>query len=658
MTYSNRCMFRFGVMMLLFATGTLADVKLPAIFGDHMVLQAGQPIAIWGMAAAGESVTVALGSDKATATAGTDGGWKVSLPARQSGTDLVLKITGKNVVEIKDVVVGEVWVCSGQSNMAMLLKGCQDGVRDSQGANFPMIRTFDVSREVNALPQSDFKGDWTVCSPETAADFSAVAFYFGRDLHSELKVPVGLINSSWAGTRIEPWTAFDSLKLIPGFEAEIAKLEPLRRGDDVLWKEYRDAMARKEQALAEVAAIETNEVLHRQMAAPDLDVSAWPEMNIPEQWEKAGLPDFDGLVWFRKEVELPAGWAGKDLVLKLGPVDEMDSAWFNEARVGGEGDFSKMIVKFWEIPRVYRIPGAAVKAGRNTLMVRVIDTGWAGGIWGAAPADMYLAPADNDADRVSVAGSWRYQVGPKLMGNAKAPVNHATPTALYNAMIHPMINYAIRGAIWYQGESNVTEKDLYTHKKRALIDSWRKAWNVGEFPFLFVQLAPFDYAHTNQFVLPELWNAQREALAIPNTGMAIITDLGNLRDIHPRRKREVGARLALWALAKTYGRDQLVYSGPLVKSAVRDGSKVKVTFDHVGSGLVAREGDAMSWFELAGTNGVFARAQAVIQGADVVVSAGTVVEPVQVRYGWAEEAEVELTNMEGMPASPFCVDVH
>jgi len=637
------------------AVNLMADVKLPAIFSDNMVIQAGKPIQVWGTATPDEAITVQLGDDTASSKAGPDGRWKVALPARDAGVDLKLTVSGKNKIEISNVAIGEVWVCSGQSNMAMTLSGTDQAEQDASRARYPLIRMLTVARTNNIDPQSDFSGKWEVCSPKTAPNFSAVAFFFGRDLHEELNVPVGLINSSWGGTRIEPWTEFESLKLIPGFEKQIENTDKLRKGAPELWKEYREGMANKEKAFKDVCSLETNEALGLQMADPALDTSKWLEMDIPVQWEKAGLPAFDGLVWFRKEIDVPTNWAGKDLVLHLGPVDEMDATWFNQVRIGGEGSCKDGIVKFWEIARNYKVPGSAVKAGRNTLAVRVIDTGWAGGIWGEAASKMYLECAGK-TDRVAVAGKWRYQVGPRLFGNVNPPVNHGTPTALYNAMIHPMVQYGIRGAIWYQGEANLSEGSVYTDKMRALIDSWRRVWGQGEFPFLFVQLAPYHYGNTNTLLLPEIWNAQREALAIPNTGMATITDLGNLRDIHPRRKREVGARLALWALARTYGHTGLVYSGPLARRATKDGLKVRIEFDSAGGGLVGREGASLSWFDVAGTNGTFARAAATIEKNTVVVSGGAG-DPVEVRYGWAEDAEPELTNLEGLPASPFRMKV-
>jgi sialate O-acetylesterase len=325
--------------------------------------------------------------------------------------------------------------------------------------------------------------------------------------------------------------------------------------------------------------------------------------------------------------------------------------------VGGMGLLIKNEVKYWDVPRIYKVPGSAVKAGRNTITVRVIDTGYAGGIWGAEPSNMKLVLASgNGSHSVPLAGQWKYKVALKFIPEPKTPVTPSIPTVLYNAMIHPMIPYGIRGVLWYQGESNVTEGDLYTSKMRAMIKGWRAAWGQGDVPFYYVQIAPYLYG-TNTICLPKLWDAQRRALAITNTGMVVTTDLGNLRDIHPRRKVEVGERLALWALAKTYGRTKVVYTGPLLKTAVRTGDTIRLTFDGVGGGLVGREGNSLSWMDIAGADGRFVRARARIDGDTVVIMNDLVTDPVRIRYDFAPDAEPELFNAAGLPASPFEAEV-
>jgi sialate O-acetylesterase len=649
-----------GVFGLLGPVGgtLIAAITVPSIFGDHMVLQANQPIPVWGWAAPGEKIAVRLGNTELLTTADPQGNWQVRLPARPAAVDQVLTLQGVNTLQFTDVLVGEVWLGSGQSNMQWPVSQTRFSSQDvSQAAN-SRIRLFTVERAISILPETNCKGTWQVCNPRTVAGFSAVAYFFGRKLERELKTPVGLINSSWGGTRIEPWTPFAALGKIPGFEGQITSVEALRAGMDKLMRDYELQIKEAHSKRAAALALEADETQGSEYRRADYNDRDWPVIAVQGvNWEKTVLTNFDGVVWYRHSVEIPADWAGQDLEMRLGPVDEMDVTWFNETRVGGMGLMRKEEIQYWDVPRVYKVPGSAVKAGRNTITVRVIDTGYAGGIWGAAPGDMKLVLASGKTDlSVALAGNWKYKVALKFIPVPKSPTSTATPTTLYNAMINPVVPYGIRGALWYQGEANVSEGVLYTHKMRALIEGWRTAWGQGDFPFYYVQLAPYVYG-TNTLVLPQLWDAQRQALAIKNTGMAVTTDLGNMRDIHPRRKVEVGERLALWALAQTYGQTNVVCSGPLVKAAVREEGNLRLTFEGWGGGLVGREGDSLSWFDIAGADGQFVHAMATIEGSTVRVWSDQVAVPTRVRYGFATEAEPELFNAEGLPASPFEVGV-
>ncbi|MFH1568765.1 MAG: sialate O-acetylesterase, partial [Gemmatimonadota bacterium] len=544
--------------------GAAADVRLPAIFGDHMVLQQQQPIRVWGWAEPGEQVTVHLGRHRARATADAGGRWQVELPARKAGGPTRLVVEGANRLELTDVLVGEVWIGSGQSNMQMSVQAVDDAGLEIEAADHPRIRLFTVPRVPAFSPQEDVVGTWQVCSPETVPGFSAVAYFFGRQIHRELGVPVGLVNSSWGGTIIEAWMDRGAL--------EGAGLEAERLG---AIDEARSRLPDLERQKAAIRAAMLQALGDDGPASPALDDAGWRQMETPTTWEQGGLPGYDGLVWFRKQVEVPAGWAGHDLVLHLGPVDEIDDTFFNGVRVGGLGSFEPRVTDYWDDPRVYTIPGKLVAAGANLLAVRCIDGAGAGGLWGAEAKDMVLVPADAAPDEVhpvSVAGPWRYRAGPQLVTVPELG-NPNQPTVLYNAMIHPLIPLSLRGALWYQGESNRGQGLEYELRMRALIGGWRGLWGLGDFPFLYVQLAPFRYGSDPE-LLGAIWEAQRRVLAVPNTGMAVTTDIGNLADIHPTNKQEVGRRLALWALARTYGRQDLVYSGPLVAGAAAEGSSL------------------------------------------------------------------------------------
>ena len=502
------------VVVLAGAVPLAAEVRLPRVFGSKMVLQRDLPLPVWGWADPGEKVVIRLKDNEASATADADGRWSVKLPAMPAGGPYELTVAGTNRIVLKDVLVGEVWVCSGQSNMAMLVGNSLDAEKEIAAANHPTIRHLTVPRTLAGEPAEDVAIEWVVCSPETVKDFSAAAYFFGRTLKEKLDVPIGLINTSWGGTRIEPWTASAGFAAVP--------------------------------SLAEIS----------------------------QAIEDANSDYYKALVTYVGRVE----------------------AWVKDARAS-----------------------LAEKVTPSTMP--------------AWPEHPLLAKG------------------------------RAAPTVMYNAMVHPLVPYGIRGAIWYQGEGNVLSDDgmTYCEKMKALVGGWRAAWGQGDFPFYYVQLAPWRYTKRHPgddgpVRLPQVWEAQAAALAIPNTGMAVTTDIGNLDDIHPKNKQEVGRRLALWALAKDFGQKDLVYSGPLYKSMSVEGGAIRVAFDHVGGGLASRDDKPLTWFQIAGEDRKFVDAKAVIDGRAVVVSSEEVPKPVAVRFGWREDAEPNLMNKEGLPASAFRTD--
>jgi sialate O-acetylesterase len=472
----SRVWFRLNVVMagLAVTCGVAnAEVKLPKVIASHMVLQQKLPISIWGTADPEEDVKVSIGDNTASTKAGADGEWSVKLKEMTAGGPHEVIVKGKNEIKLTDVLIGEVWVASGQSNMEWPVSASDNHQQEIAAAKYPNIRLFHVRKVPSVTPAAEVVLDreWSECSPETIGNFSAVAYFFGREIQKELNVPVGLINTSWGGTAIEPWTP------IVGFES----------------------------------------------------------------------------------------------------VDSLKST----------------------------------------------------------------------AD-----GAKSQQAKPE--GHT---ANAGAPTHLYNGMVYPIVPFGIRGALWYQGESNRGQGVGYEQRMNALINGWRSVWNQGDFPFLYVQIAPFKYVKPpmtdDKHLLPQLWEAQTKVLGMKNTGMAVTTDITNLDDIHPRNKQDVGKRLALWALAKTYGKANVVYSGPLYKSMKVEGNKVRIEFDHVGGGLKSRDGKPLSWFTIAGKDGDFVEANAVIDGKSVVVSSDKITEPAAVRFGWNELAEPNLMNTEGLPAGPF-----
>ncbi len=645
-----------ALLFPLLASPLLAqDLKLPAVFGDHMVLQRDSEVAVWGWGPAGAPVEVSgsWGGSAARGSVAADGSWRVELATGPAGGPHTLLVTaGGAKLELADVLLGEVWVCGGQSNMEWSMDATADGYSSPEAyqqtlaaADLPEIRLFDVARKHSWEPQDDCQGSWSACSPETVRRFSAVGYHFGRELHTELGVPVGLIGCNWGGTLCEAWTSAEGLARRTDFGEALALVDELRHFPErAAWKKEQ----RLDQWREQFSAAETGS--KGGWMASGYDDSGWPEMDLPATWD-GSLGGFDGIVWFRRQVELPEAWAGRDLVLTLGPIDDMDTTWFNGQRVGEHMDTGQ-----WQTPRRYTVPGSFVKSGANTIAVRVYDTGGAGGINGQ-PEQLAIAPADGGQGPAMVlAGPWKWQKGSPTGGlPAKPTVNEFhpnSPTALSNGMLAAVVPYGIRGAIWYQGESNRMRAQQYRTLFPDMIRDWRRRWGRGDFPFLFVQLAPFAYGgDTGQAA--DLRDAQRRTLnTVPNTGMAVTLDIGDPRDIHPRNKHDVGHRLALWALAKTYGRADLVHTGPLYYGMRVEAGQLRLFFDHA-DGLATADGAAPTGFTVAGSDGRFHPAVAAIEGSQVVLRAAEVPHPQAARYAGGAADEPNVVNGAGLPMASF-----
>ena len=656
MSSVRRWTFLAVVAALAAPAVTHADVRLPALVGSHMILQRDAPSRVWGWAAPGEAVRVSVGPAKGEAVAGTDGRWSVDLPPQPAGGPFSLTVAGRNTLTLEDVWFGEVWVASGQSNMEWPLAQSIGGP-EAAAAGCDGLRLFTVAKATSLPEKDDVSGRWAPCDASTAPGFSAVAFFFGRELHRALGVEVGLVHSSWGGTPAEAWTSRSALEKEPS-------LRPLVADFDLA---LNDAEARKTFA-ARLEAWEaanyhrdvSNEGLARGWAKPETPSAGWGRMDLPQQWERAGLP-IDGAVWFRRAVEIPAAWAGKDLRLSLGALDDFDTTYFAGEEIGRTG---KETPGYWAVPRLYTVPGRLVKAGRAVVAARVFDHYGGGGFSGVTP-DLWIAPADSSGAKVPLAGPWEYQVErslppstPDFATQPRYPSadNSNSPTVLYGAMIAPLTPLAIRGALWYQGESNAGAAFQYRTLFPAMIRDWRRAWGRGDFPFLFVQLANYmaRAAEPGESAWAELREAQAMTLALPKTGMAVAIDIGETSDIHPKNKHDVGARLARWALADTYGQPA-VRSGPLYRSFSVEGAAVRVRFDH-GEGLATADGRPPKGFAIAGADRKWRWAEARIDGQTVVVSSPEVPRPVAARYAWADDPEATLRNGAGLPASPFRTD--
>jgi sialate O-acetylesterase len=634
--------------LIVFASFILkAEVRLPHLIGSNMVLQRNQEIRIWGWAERGEKVTVHFNGTVESKRAGWDGKWLITLPAMEAGGPYTMKVRGRNIIELENILIGDVWVCSGQSNMEFRVEAFPWAAEESALADFPEIRLFTVPKNAQPSPAEEIAGgQWEQCNPETVMQFSAVAYFFGKYIHEELGVPVGLVNTNWGGTNIETWTSGESIGQVPEFTERVSRLATYDMGEEIdrrkaEMKEIIDRYAADEPGIQEGHAV---------WADPELDLNGWGTMDLPGLWEGAGLPGLDGIVWYRLEIELPAEVARRGISLSLGPIDDSDWTWVNGHKVGET-------IQKYNVDRVYEVPSEYLNEGRNVIAVRVEDTGGGGGFHGSSE-QMQAVSADF---MISLAGGWRFRVSPaELDLNTGAVLEpNSNPTLLFNGMIHPLLNFRIRGAIWYQGESNASRAYQYRELFPLMIEDWRKHWEYPDMPFMFVQLANFmkPPEKPGESSWAELREAQSMALSLPHTGMAVAIDIGEADDIHPINKQDVGRRLALAALHVAYGRD-IAFSGPVYKDMIIAGEQAILSFEHVGSGLMAKNRYGyLTGFTIAGVDGIFHWARAHIQGDKVIVYCQSVKQPVAVRYGWADNPDdVNLYNAEGLPASPFRTD--
>ncbi|MCO6492127.1 MAG: beta galactosidase jelly roll domain-containing protein [Phaeodactylibacter sp.] len=620
-------------------------LSLPHIFSDHMVLQRGQAIKVWGWAGPDETIGVKLAGHSTVARTDDDGAWAAELPAMDAGGPYELKIhCMDSVVVLKDVLVGEVWLCSGQSNMEWPVKLAVDGEQEAAAADFPQIRLFTVPKDMNTQPLGNtLPAQWERCSPEAAADFSAVGYFFGRHLHENLGVPVGLVDATWGGTVVETWTSAEALADDPELGAAARELGEMDF----------DAMTERsqaEQSAWEKAIDEQDKGLKEKWHEEGYDWSGWETMELPQLWEKAGYEDLDGAVWFKRALTLQAGELAGPVTLELGPIDDSDITYVNGAEVG-------RMINQYNAGRSYTVPAGLLREGENTITVRVIDTGGGGGIYGEPEALKIITSRRS----ISLAGSWHFSIGTGELPPRPAILHpNSLPALLYNAMIHPLIPFGIRGAIWYQGESNAGDAFRYRERFRLMIRDWRQQWGQGDFPFLFVQLANFreEQQEPAESQWAELRESQARALEEPHTGMALAIDIGEADDIHPRNKQEAGRRLALAARAIVYDED-LEYSGPIYRASKIEGNQIRLRFNHTGRQLISRHG--LEWlrgFAIAGADGVFHPAQARIsEDNTVLVSSEAVPAPKYVRYAWADNpGQLDLYNDAGLPAAPFRTD--
>jgi len=631
------------------------SLNLNPLFTDHMVLQQQHQVAFWGTAGPNKKVGIS-GSWGVEASSAADekGDWKLDLPTPEAGGPYTVTISsdGSSLV-LNDVLIGEVWLASGQSNMEMPLKGwppndtINNSAQEIENANFEGIRMFTVQRNYTIKESKEFTGEWMVCTPETAGDFSATAYFFARRLQKELNIPIGIIHSSWGGTPAESWTSKESLKELGDFDKILANMDNPEMAE--VAEEWYSRWESRELPTTE-KGWEQLKINDASLAQTTLDDDTWMSIDLPNRTDLIGDWEMDGVVWLRKTFQLQD--VSKDYRLSLGAIDDMDATYINGTLVGTMAGNGKH-----NLDRFYTIPANLLQKGTNTIAIRVIDTGGGGGVFG--PMEI----SDGHNTKISLEGEWKllpvaeiyqgkfYVYTPGKAAKLQRPnliqITPNSPGVLYNAMIYPLVPYTIKGAIWYQGESNVGRAAQYTHLFPKLITDWRTQWKT-DFPFYFVQIAPFIYGNE---MSPLLRDAQRKTLSLKNTGMVVTMDIGNNTNIHPANKQDVGGRLAGLALTNDYGKT-MVASGPLYKSHSVQGNKVIIEFNHKGGGLKANAGQ-LSGFEVAGSDKKFVAAKASIVNEQVEVFSPEVANPEFVRYAWKDTSNASLFNKEGLPASPF-----
>ena len=621
-------------------------LRLPRVFSDGMVVQRDVRIPVWGWSAPGVVVQVALDSASVRATADANGHWAVSFAALPAGGPHALTIRDAATrLEVRDIFAGDVWVASGQSNMEWPVRDAENARDAIASANDPLVRHFGVPHTFAEQPTEDVAGgSWSRADSAHVGQFTAVGYFFAREVRRTVDVPIGLLHASWGGSNIETWMSRDALGMSTAEWQKVIAAERTRS------ESMRAALQARLGTLPVTDSGLVN--AHAVWAAPDLDETGWSPVNVPSLWEQQGYDGMDGVAWYRVAVTLTAEESGAPAHLSLGTIDDNDITWINGVEVGRTNGYS--------LGRRYDVKASALRPGKNVITVRVSDGGGGGGLYGD-PANVYVQTSSR---RVALAGTWRFKVGRAEFGNDGQRINKV-PTVLHNAMLAPLQRFPIKGVLWYQGESNANNDEqarAYASLFQGLIRSWRSDWagRVGDFPFLWVQLPNFNRPDS---VPParSAWATHREsmtsALSLPNTGQAITIDLGDAGDIHPRNKLDVGKRLAWVALKSVYHQD-VVASGPTYRTHMITDGRVSIEFDNVGGGLISRRNDGrVGGFAIAGPDQKLVRADARIDGNRVIVWSSRVPNPVAVRYAWSDNpAEASLYNRDGLPTAPFRTD--
>jgi sialate O-acetylesterase len=624
-----------------------ANVSLPVLLSDGMILQRDTRTVIWGWASPGEKVQIKFNKKTASTITDSEGNWKITMPPMKAGGPYTMEVKGNNTVTINDILIGDVWFCSGQSNMVLNMERVKEKYPDDIAtADFPEIRNFFIptASDITSVHKDLPPGKWMPATPENVLGFGAATFFFARSIYQEYKVPIGIINSSVGGTPIEAWISEEGLKEFSNLIQRIDQLKDTSYLNPIL-----RASRRRSGPVKPIRDGDKGMSGPKPWYDPEFIPEGWHKFWLPGYWEDQGVADLNGIVWFRKEINVPASMTGKPAKLFMGRIVDADNVYVN-------GVFSGNITYQYP-PRRYNLPADLLKPGRNIIVVRVTNNAGKGGF---VPDKPYYLVVGNDS--IDLRGEWLYKVGqvfrPVVFNPdaVRAISMQNEPTGLYNTMVAPLIDYRIKGILWYQGETNTGRPKEYAELLPALINDWRNKFQEGLLPFLYVQLPNFMEVRylPSESQWAELRFSQLKSLSVPNTAMAVTIDVGEWNDIHPLEKKVVGERLALAARKLAYGNDKIVYSGPIFKSATREGNRIILEFDHTGCGLIAKGGGDLNYFAVAGSDRKFVWVKAIIENNQVIITSDEIPDPVYVRYAWADNPEgANLYNAEDLPASPF-----
>jgi sialate O-acetylesterase len=609
------------------------------IFGDNMVLQRGKPNTVWGWSDPGDTVRVEIADKTATAVAAADHRWQVKIEPPPAGGPYTIKITGHQTAELHNVLVGDVWLCGGQSNMQFALRQAKNGADEVKAANFPEIRFFTVGGGSAYHPLEVPQGSWRVVSPETADRVSAVAYYFARKVQSEIHVPIGLVVDAVGGTPAESWTSVAALRSLKDFDVPLAELDRLTAAGA---PEYGNFVTHWYD--------DYDIGLKANWASPDLDTASWKTVSIPGGFAELGVPETPTLVWFRKQIVLPDPLPAGRAAMFLGMIERMDTVYVNGTQVGGSS---------WvENPRVYPMRPGLLKPGKNIVAIRVLKTKPQGGFL-SKPEELHLVLGDKTD--IPLAGEWQAKLSVDARPPHPLPLAYENwpvmPAVLYNGMLAPIAPLAIAGALWYQGEQNSERGYEYRKILPAMIADWRSLFGQGDFPFYIVSLPA--YKQRSAVPVDDEWAETRESQAltaahVPNSCLAVAIDTGDPDTIHPTDKVPVGDRLARCALANYY-HQKIPFEGPTLSSVERLRGSIRLHFTHTDGGLTAK-GGKLEQFQIAGADRKWVWAEATISGDTIVVSSPSVPDPKEVRYAWQSNPPATLFNAAGLPAAPFRTD--